>query len=214
MLEQLRKRVLSANQALIKNNLVRWTSGNASARDPKTGYVIIKPSGILFEELTEENLVIIDLEGTVIEGELAPSVDTASHLYVYKNRFEINGIVHTHSPYATSFAVLGRSLPIYTTTAAAVFGQEIPISDFAIIGEEEIGREIVTKIGTSSAILLRSHGVFTVGENIEKALKNAVLLEESAEVAHLALVRGEITPLSEDVVSQGYNIYHTTYGQK
>ncbi len=214
MLEALRKRVLDANMALPKNNLVRWTSGNASARDPETGYIIIKPSGVLFEDLTAENLVIVDIDGKVVEGKLSPSVDTASHLYVYKHRDDVHGIIHTHSPFATSFAVRGEALPIYTTTSAAVFGQEIPISDFAVIGEEEIGKEIVDKIGTNTAILLRSHGVFTIGGTVEKALKSAVILEETAEVAHLALSRGKIDPLPQEVVTRGYNIYHTSYGQK
>ncbi|MGB1287340.1 MAG: L-ribulose-5-phosphate 4-epimerase [Aggregatilineales bacterium] len=212
--ESLRQQVLDANLALPKHRLVLWTSGNASARDPETNLVIIKPSGVLFDDLTVENLVIVDLDGNVVEGDLKPSVDTASHLYVYRHRDDVHGIIHTHSPFATSFAIRGEPLPIYTTTSAAVFGQAVPISDFAIIGEEEIGKEIVEKIGTCNAILMRSHGVFTIGKNVMSALKNAVILEETAEVVHLALLRGDMQPLPDETVKRGYEIYHSSYGQK
>lgn len=214
LLEELRKTVSAQNKALVDNGLVLWTSGNVSARDPETNYVVIKPSGVLFDDLTPEKMVVVDLHGNVIDGELKPSVDTASHLYVYRHRDDVHGIVHTHSPYATSFAITGEPLHIYTTTSAAVFGGTIPISDFAVIGEEEIGQEIVEKIGKSEAILIRSHGVFTIGKTSGKALKNAVILEETAQSVHYAKLRTRIEPLSDEVVERGYRIYHDTYGQK
>ncbi|KAA3665249.1 MAG: L-ribulose-5-phosphate 4-epimerase [Chloroflexi bacterium] len=214
MLEALRQKVWEANVALPKNGLVLWTSGNASARDPETNLVVIKPSGVLFDQLTPEKLVIVDVEGNVVEGDLKPSVDTASHLYVYRHRSDVHGVVHTHSPYATSFAIRGESLPIYTTTSAAVFGTEIPVSDFATIGEEEIGKEIVEKIGKCTAILMRNHGTFTIGKDVMAALKDAVILEETAQYVHYAMLRGPIDPLPEEVVRRGYEVYHTTYGQK
>ena len=214
MLEELRKQVWEANLALPKNGLVLWTSGNASGRDSETGYVVIKPSGVLFDQLTPENLVIVDIEGNVIEGDLKPSVDTASHLYVYRHRPDVHGMVHTHSPYATSFAIRGEPLPIYTTTSAAVFGCDIPVSNFATIGEEEIGKEIVDQIGACSAILIRNHGAFTIGKNVMSALKNSVILEETAQSVHYALLRGPVEPLAAEVVKKGYDVYHRTYGQK
>ena len=213
MLENLRKTVWEANVALPKNGLVLWTSGNASARDPETNLVVIKPSGVLFDQLTSENLVVVDLHGNVVEGDLKPSVDTASHLYVYRHRPDVHGVVHTHSPYATSFAIRGEPLPIYTTTSAAVFGGDIPVSEFATIGEEEIGREIVGKIGHNSAILMRSHGVFTIGSSVMSALKAAVILEETAQAVHFALLRGPLAPLPADVVEAGYRVYKSNYGQ-
>ena len=212
-LKNVREQVYQANMALPANNLVRWTSGNASGRDPDTGYVVIKPSGVGFDDLTPDSLVVVDLEGRVVEGDFKPSVDTASHLVVYRDRGDIGGVVHTHSPFATSFAIRGESLPIYTTTAAAQFGSAIPITDFATIGEEEIGNEIVEKLGDSTAILVRRHGVFTVGATAHAALKSAVLLEETAEACHLALLRGSLEPLPDDVVRAGYEVYHRTYGQ-
>lgn len=214
LLEELRTQVCEANKALQENNLVLWTSGNVSARDPETGYVVIKPSGVLFNDLTPESIVVVDLDGNVIEGDFKPSVDTASHLYVYRHRDDVNGVVHTHSPYATSFAITGEPLEIYTTTSAAVFGGPIPISDFATIGEEEIGQEIVEKIGDSSAILIRNHGVFTIGKDYNAALKSSIVLEETAQSVHYAMCRKQIEPLSEDVVKRGYDVYHKTYGQK
>lgn len=213
MLEALREIVCRQNKALSENGLVLWTSGNVSARDPETGYIVIKPSGVLFCDLTPESLVIVDVNGNKIEGALNPSVDTASHLYVYRHRPDVNGIVHTHSPYATSFAIRGESLKIYTTTSAAVFGGEIPVSDLATIGEEEIGREIVEKIGAGEAILIRNHGVFTIGKDSEKALKNAIIIEETAQSVHYAMCRGPMDPLPDETVKRGYDVYHRTYGQ-
>lgn len=213
LLKKLREEVCQANKELQKNNLVLWTSGNVSARDPETGYVVIKPSGVLFEDLTPDSIVVVDLDGNVIEGDFKPSVDTTSHLYVYKHRADINGMVHTHSPYATSFAITGEPIEIYTTTSAAVFGGTIPISDFATIGEEEIGKEIVEKIGDSTAILIRNHGVFTIGENYESALKYAIVLEETAQSVHYARCRKKIEPLNDEIVKRGYEVYHKTYGQ-
>lgn len=214
LLMELRKRVYEANMELQYNNLVRWTSGNASAIDKETGYVVIKPSGVKYRELSPENMVIVDLEGNVIEGDLKPLVDTASHLYVYRHREDVGGIIHTHSPYATSFSVRGEDLEIYTTTSAAQFGQTIRCSNFAVIGEEEIGKEIVEKIGDNTALLIKNHGVFTIGKTVEDALKSAVLLEETAEVVHFAKLRGDLEKMDDDVVRKGYDVYHKNYGQK
>lgn len=214
LLEKLRSEVCFLNKELKNNGLVLWTSGNVSARDIETGYVVIKPSGVLFDDLKPEDMVVVDLDGNVVDGFLKPSVDTASHLYVYRNRSDINGIVHTHSPYATSFAIAGEPINIYTTTSAAVFGTSIPVSEFVTIGEEEIGKEIVNKIGTSNAILIKNHGVFTIGKDAMSALKFAVVLEETAQSVHYAMCRGRIEPLSEQVVKRGYEVYHCTYGQK
>ena len=142
--------------------------GERECRDPDTGLVGIKPSGIRLDQLRVEDVVIVDADGTVVDGILKPSIDTASHLHVYRNRPEINGIVHTHSPYATSFEVRGEPIRMYTTTAAALFGGDIPVSGLATIGEDEIGREIIAGIGQGSAILLRSHGVFALARLPER----------------------------------------------
>jgi L-ribulose-5-phosphate 4-epimerase len=175
--------------------------------------VVIKPSGVEYDRLTPDDLVVVSIGGEVVEGRLRPSVDTASHLYVYRNRPDVCGVVHTHSPFATSFAIRGEPLAMYTTTAAAVFGGEIPVTDFATIGGEEIGREVVAGIGTATAILIRRHGVFTIGPTPMAALKSAVIVEETAQVAHYAKLRGPIEALAAETVERGYRVYHETYGQ-
>jgi len=213
MLDELRKIVWKANLALPKNRLVTATSGNVSGRDKKTGLVVIKPSGYEFEDLKPEHLLVLDIEGKIIEGDLLPSVDTATHLYVYRHRSNVNSIIHTHSPYATSFAVLGQTIPICLTTLAMEFGTPIPISDFAIIGGEDIGKEIVNKIGLCPAILMRNHGVFTIGPTVQAALKAAIMLEEAAQTVHYAMLRGKVKELPEDIIAESFKFYKEKYGQ-
>jgi L-ribulose-5-phosphate 4-epimerase len=212
--ESLKKTVCEANKALKEHGLVKWTSGNVSYRIPGKNLVIIKPSGVHFDELTPEQMVIVDLEGHTVEGWLKPSVDTASHLYVYRVRPDIHSIVHTHSPFATSFALRGTGIPTYSTTAANIFANGVPCSGFAAIGEEEIGKQIVENIGDSPAVLLKSHGVFTVGKDVESALKTAVILEETAEYAHYAtLHHPDMDPLDHKVIQDSHTFYKSSYGQ-
>lgn len=210
---ELKKQVLDANRQLKSSGLVVGTSGNASAIDRERGLVIIKPSGVEFEDLTLENLSVVDLDGKVVEGQFRPSVDTDSHLVVYRAREDIGGIVHTHSPFATSFAVRGEPIEVFTTTHAALFGGPIPISNYAVIGEEEIGREILAHIGDGSAVLLRSHGVFTIGQTVQKAFRSALYTEESAEVNHIVISRGQFKPLDPETVLASRHWYLNGYGQ-
>ena len=212
-LDELRVRVCRANRALVTNRLVTGTSGNVSARDADSGCVVIKPSGVPFDELTPEGMVVVDLEGNVVTGSLRPSVDTASHLVVYQELPQVHGVVHTHSPYATSFAVRGDALPICTTTGAAYFAAPVPVSDFAVIGEEAIGRQIVEHVGDGVAVLIRNHGPFTIGASPEEALKHAIVLEETAEVTHLAMLRGGLAALSPEVIAHGRRMFLESYGQ-
>lgn len=198
---------------LPKNNLVTWTSGNVSQRDPESGLVVIKPSGISFEDLRPEHHVVVDLEGNIVEGDLKPSSDTASHLYIYRHRPDINGIVHTHSPFATAFAAVGRSIPVYLTAMADEFGGPIPCAGFALIGGEEIGQQVIEHIGSSPAVLLKNHGVFTIGKDAKAAVKAAVMTEDVARTTFYALQLGqpeEIAP--EDVAKLHYRYTHV-YGQ-
>jgi L-ribulose-5-phosphate 4-epimerase len=214
MLEKLREEVYKMNMALPKNNLVTWTSGNVSGRDKKTGYVVIKPSGVSYESLLPADLVVVDLDGNVIEGDMMPSVDTESHLYIYKHRDDVDGVVHTHSAYATAFAILGRPIPVYLTAMADEFGCSVPISDYARIGGDEIGREIVEKIGNSPAILIKNHGVFTIGPTPTSAVKAAVMLEDIAKTVHLALLLGQPDEIPPDEVERAHQRYKEKYGQK
>ncbi len=211
MLEQMKRAVHSALLALPKTGLVAGTSGNVSGRDGD--YVVIKPSGVPYEELSPLDLVVLDLEGRLVEGMLNPSVDSDTHLYIYRELPHVKGIVHTHSSYATTFALLGESLPVYLTEMADYFGGPVPVTDYAPVGGEAIGREVVAKMGQGKAVLVRRHGVFTVGRSPGDALKAAVLLEHSAQVVHLAMLRGRPDQMSEDEVLRCYREYQDKYGQ-
>lgn len=214
MLEQLREQLYQLHLELPKNNLVAWTSGNVSARDPDTGYVVIKPSGLRYQHLRPEHMVIVDLQGKVIEGELKPSSDTASHLYIYRQRPEVGGIVHTHSPYATAFAAVNRPIPVYLTAQADEFGGPIPCGGFALIGGEEIGQVVIDSIGSSPAVLLKNHGVFTIGPNAEAAVKAAVMVEDVARTTWLALQIGQPDEIAPDDIAKLHHRYTHVYGQR
>jgi L-ribulose-5-phosphate 4-epimerase len=213
MLEGLREEVWKLNLELPRHNLVVWTSGNVSGRDFGSGLVVIKPSGVPYEELTPHDLVIVDPGGQVVEGDLEPSVDTATHLYIYRHRPDVGGVVHTHSPYATSFAALGRPIPVYLTAIADEFGGPIPVGAYAKIGGEEIGREIVRSMGESPAILMKNHGVFTVGPTPRAAVKAAVMVEDAAKTVHLALLLGSPDVIPEEEVARAHRRYVEKYGQ-
>jgi len=213
MLEHLKEEVYRLHLELPKYGLVVWTSGNVSARDPESGLVVIKPSGIPYEELRPEHHVVVNLQGDIVEGTLKPSSDTTSHLYIYRHREDVNGVVHTHSPYATAFAAVGRSIPVCLTAMGDEFGGPIPCAGFALIGDEEIGQQVVEHIGSSPAVLLKQHGVFTVGTTAKAAVKAAVMVEDVARTVWLALQLGqpeEIPP--EDVAKLHYRYTHV-YGQ-
>lgn len=214
MLESLRQELYQLHLELPKNNLVTWTAGNISARDPESGYVVIKPSGVRYEALRPEDMVIVDLEGDVIEGALSPSSDTASHLYIYRHRPDVCGVVHTHSPYATAFAALGRPIPVYLTAHADEFGEPIPCGGFALIGGEEIGKVVLEAIGTSPAVLLKNHGVFTIGKNAMSAVKAAVMVEDVAHTTWLALQIGMPEEISPENVTKLHDRYTNVYGQR
>ena len=214
LLEALREEVWRLHLELPKNNLVAWTSGNVSARDPESGLVVIKPSGLKYSELSPDNMIVVDLEGDIVEGNLKPSSDTASHLYIYRARPDVNGIVHTHSRYATAFAALGKPIPVYLTAQGDEFGGPIPCGGFALIGGEEIGQVVVESIGTSAAVLLKNHGVFTVGKNAEAAIKAAVMVEDVAATVWLALQIGQPDEISPENVAKLHYRYMNVYGQQ
>jgi L-ribulose-5-phosphate 4-epimerase len=213
MLEKLRELVCELNKELPKNNLVTMTSGNVSGRDPITGCIVIKPSGVSFEDLTPEDMAIVDLDGNVVEATKKPSVDTATHLVIYRKMPGVNGVVHTHSNYATSFAALGQPIPAVLTAIADEFGGPVPCGPYCQIGEEQIGEAIVEHIGSSPAILLQNHGVFTVGPTPEAALKAAVMVEDVAKTVHLAMLRGTPIEIPAEEVARGHKRYTDKYGQ-
>ena len=214
MLEALREQVWKLHLELPKNDLVRWTGGNVSGRDPETGLVVIKPSGVKYPDLRPEHLVVLDVDGKVVEGNLSPSSDTASHLYIYRHRPEVGGIVHTHSPYATAFAAVGKPIPVYLTAIADEFGGPIPVGGFALIGGEEIGKVVVESIGSSIAVLLKNHGVFTIGKNAEAAVKAAIMTEDVARTVWYALALGTPDVIPAEDVAKLHDRYTNVYGQR
>jgi len=213
IIETLRREVCKLHQELPRNNLVVWTGGNISGRDPESGLVTIKPSGVLYSDLTPETMVVLDLAGTIVEGALKPSSDTATHLNIYRQRPDVNGIVHTHSPFATAFAVVGKPIPPVLTAICDEFGGAIPVGGFAPIGNEAIGIEIVRSIGDSPAILMQNHGVFTVGNSASEAVKAAVMVEDAARTVYYALQLGELIPIPDEMVSRLHKRYKEQYGQ-
>jgi L-ribulose-5-phosphate 4-epimerase len=212
-LEKLREDLVRLHAELPRHRLVVWTGGNVSVRDPRSGLVAIKPSGVRYEDLTAASMVVLDLDGSVVEGDLKPSSDVASHLYVYRHRPDVNGVVHTHSRYATAFAAVGRPIPVYLTAQADEFGGPIPCAGFAFIGDDSIGQLVVDGIGRSPAILLKNHGVFTVGQSAEAAVKAAVMVEDIAATVWAALQLGTPDILDDDAVERLHRRYTTVYGQ-
>jgi L-ribulose-5-phosphate 4-epimerase len=213
LLQAIREELVTLNRALPENGLVTWTSGNVSIRDPETGYLAIKASGVKFPDLTPESMVVVDLEGNILDGDLKPSSDTASHLYIYRHRPDVNGVVHTHSNYATAFAALGKPIPVYLTAQADEFGGPIPCGGFALIGGEEIGQVVVESIGDSRAVLLKNHGVFTIGPTGEAAVKAAVMVEDIARTVWIALQLGHPDEIPADAIAKLYHRYTHEYGQ-
>jgi L-ribulose-5-phosphate 4-epimerase len=213
---ELRHTVAELHAALVINGLVAWTSGNISARVPGADLMVIKPSGVSYEDLTPESMVVCDANGTRVSGELSPSSDTASHAYIYRHMPEVGGVVHTHSRYATAWAARGEPIPCVLTAMADEFGGEIPVGPFAPIGGDEIGRAVVTTLSghRSPAVLLRSHGVFTVGATPRDAVKAAVMCEDVACTVHLASSRGELTELPRDQIDALHHRYKNEYGQR
>lgn len=215
LLSQLREEVCALHAQLPLNNLVAWTSGNLSARDPETNLVVIKPSGIRFEHLTPQNMVVVDIDGKFVEGDYKASSDTTSHCYIYRHLPDVNGVVHTHSRYATAFAVTGRSIPCHTTAMGDEFGGEIPCGGFALVGGEEIGQRVIEALigSRSPSCLLVNHGVFAVGSTAENAVKAAVMTEDNAAIMLLAYELGEPVPISQEDIDSLYDRYQNVYGQ-
>jgi len=212
-LEQLRREVWEANLAIYQAGLVTMHSGNVSGVDRMRGLVIIKPSGMDYDKMRPQDMVVTDLDGQKVSGKWNPSVDLPHHLYLYQHRPEIGGVIHTHSNYATSFALLGRSIPVCLTAIADEFGAEIPCVPYTDNQGDHIGEAILKHMGKVPAVLLAQHGVFTFGPTPRAALKAAVMLEDVAKTCHLALLLGKPKPLPAKEVRKWYDRYHTTYGQ-
>ena len=214
MTRAVREEVARLHQELVRNNLVVWTGGNVSARIPGADRFVIKASGVSYDDLTPESLVLCDLDGNLLEG-TAPSSDTAAHAYVYRHMPEVNGVVHTHSTYATAWAARGEAIPCVLTAMADEFGGDIPIGPFAIIGDESIGEGIVATLTghRSPAVIMQNHGVFTIGPSAKAVVKAAVMAEDVARTVHIARQGGELIPIPQASIDALYDRYQNVYGQ-
>ncbi|MFT9231828.1 MAG: class II aldolase/adducin family protein [Bifidobacterium sp.] len=214
MLEQLRHEVLQRNLELPSNNLVVWSGGNVSGRDPETGYVVIKPSGVPFNELTEDSLVVTDIDGTVVEGTLKPSVDLGIHLHLYRRRPDVFGITHTHQPYATSFALRGEAIPAALTPLTHLIGGPVPCTRYATPGDEDTAVAILEATGRQGWVALaRRHGVFAMGRSASESLMYTLYLEEAAKTIRLAQIAGPITSIDEREAQRQLHWHEEHYGQ-
>ena len=216
---QVRDDVARLHGELVRYGLVVWTGGNVSGRVPGADLFVIKPSGVSYDDLTPQDLVLCDLEGTVVPGSpgshRSPSSDTAAHAYVYRNMPEVGGVVHTHSTYAVAWAARGEQIPCVITAMADEFGGPIPVGPFAIIGDDSIGRGIVQTLREhrSRAVLMQNHGPFTIGATAKDAVKAAVMLEDVARTVHIARQGGQPIPIPQDAVDRLYQRYQHVYGQ-
>ncbi|OLF12200.1 L-ribulose-5-phosphate 4-epimerase [Actinophytocola xinjiangensis] len=215
MIAELRVRVAALHRELTRYGLVSWTAGNVSARVPGEDLMVIKPSGVSYDDLGPESMVVTDLHGRLVDGDLAPSSDTAAHAYVYRHLPEVGGVAHTHSPYATAWAARGEPIPCVLTMIADEFGGDIPVGPFALIGDDSIGRGIVETLrgSRSPAVLMRNHGPFTVGQDARAAVKAAVLLEDVARTVHFAHQLGTPASIEAHHIDHLYARYQNVYGQ-
>ena len=218
-ISSVRRDVAELHGELVRNNLVVWTGGNVSGRVPGADLFVIKPSGVSYDDLTPENMILCDLDGDVIPGtpgsERAPSSDTAAHAYVYRNMPRVGGVVHTHSTYAVAWAARGEEIPCVITAMADEFGGPIPVGPFAIIGDDSIGRGIVDTLTghRSRAVLMQNHGPFTIGTSAKDAVKAAVMVEDVARTVHLARQAGPLIPIPQEAIDRLFDRYQNVYGQ-
>jgi L-ribulose-5-phosphate 4-epimerase len=215
-IDTVRAEVCALHAELLRWGLVSWTSGNVSARVPGEELLVIKPSGVSYDELTPATMIVTDLDGKVVAGDHSPSSDTAAHAYVYRAMPEVGGVVHTHSPYATAWAARGEAIPCGITAMGDEFGDDIPVGPFALIGDDSIGQGIVATLRghRSPAVLMRQHGVFTIGRSAKAAVKAAVMCEDVARTMHLARQLGPVERLPQQDIDRLHDRYQNVYGQQ
>ncbi|RBP97456.1 L-ribulose-5-phosphate 4-epimerase [Bifidobacterium aemilianum] len=214
--KQVRELVASLHGQLLKWNLVVWTAGNVSQRLRTADLMVIKPSGVRYEYLTPASMVVTDLEGNLVDGSEAPSSDTASHAYIYRNMPGVYGVVHTHSTYATAWAATGQNIPCGLTMMGDEFGGPVPVGPFRLIGSEAIGKGVVETLKDyprSPAVLMQNHGPFTIGKDAEAAVKAAAMTEEVAHTMWAARQLGKIIEIDQADVDKLNERYQNVYGQ-
>ncbi|EPI56607.1 L-ribulose-5-phosphate 4-epimerase [Gardnerella vaginalis] len=214
--KQVRELVSNLHDQLIKWNLVVWTAGNVSQRLHTADLMVIKPSGVRYERLTPESMIVCDLDGNVVDGSYSPSSDTASHAYIYRNMPEVFGVVHTHSTYATAWAAIGENIPCGLTMMGDEFGGPVPVGPFRLIGSEAIGQGVVEtlrKYPKSPAVLMQNHGPFVIGKDAESAVKAAAMTEEVAKTMWAARQIGKIIDIKKEDINSLNKRYQNVYGQ-
>ena len=214
ILEELRAHVLQTALLLPKYNLVWMAGGTVCARDPQTGYVVVTPSGLDYERLTPDDMIVTDMDMNLVEGKYRPSVALNLWIGFMRARPELNAVVHTHSPYATAFSVAYQSIPVITETMADWFGQPIPVTRYLSVEDPEFPTLPVEVMGDGYAVLLGNHGPITVGKTLEHALERAVTLEEAARTYSIARTIGTPVTLTEEQARASFDYYHNRYGQK
>jgi len=215
LIQDLREQVAALHGELVRYGLVVWTAGNVSARVPGHDLMVIKPSGVSYDELSPDAMVVCDLYGELVEGDYSPSSDTAAHAYVYRHMTDVGGVVHTHSGYASAWAAVGEPIPCALTAMADEFGGPIPLGPFARIGDDSIGKGIVETLTghRSRAVIMQNHGVFSIGPTAKAAVKAAVMCEDVARSTHLARQLGPLVPIPQDDIDALYDRYQNVYGQ-
>ncbi len=217
--QETREDVAALHSELTRYSLVVWTAGNVSARVLGADLMVIKPSGVSYDDLAADNMVVCTLDGEKIEDgtpdKLSPSSDTAAHAYVYRHMPEVGGVTHTHSTYATAWAARGEEIPCVLTMMGDEFGGPIPVGPFAIIGDDSIGRGIVETLqgSRSPAVLMQNHGPFTIGASARASVKAAAMCEEVARTVHIARQLGEPLAIPQELIDSLYDRYQNVYGQ-
>ncbi|MDN5570895.1 MAG: L-ribulose-5-phosphate 4-epimerase [Propionibacteriaceae bacterium] len=214
-IDRVKQVVTELHAELPANELVTWTAGNVSERVSGTDLFVIKASGARYHTLTADDMVVCDLAGVKVEGARKPSSDTAAHAYVYQHMPEVNGVVHTHSTFATAWSARREAIPCVLTMMADEFGGDIPVGPFALIGDDSIGRGIVETLrgSRSRAVLMANHGPFTIGTSGLDAVKAAAMLEEVARTVHTARLLGEPQRIEQSDIDHLWDRYQNVYGQ-
>lgn len=211
---RLRELLVHTARQMLASGLVTGTSGNISARSPSAAQILVTPSGVDYDRLRPEDLVVVDLDGREPTAGLVPSVDTPSHVAIYRARRDVNGVVHTHSPYATAFASVGAPIPPLLLEAAGYLGGAVPVMEYSPPGSPDGPARMVAALGERRAVMLPNHGVMAVGETLPKAFHAATSVEEGARVAWIARQLGQPRIVPDDDVTWMNDFIHRRYGQR
>lgn len=215
LLEQERKHVIEIALTIQREKLIPLTFGNFSLRDPETGYICITPSGMPYETLHPSDIVVVDVDNNIVDGERKPSIEAPMHTAIYRKRPDVNGIIHTHSTFCTAWACRDiDGMPCITSEAADLVGGKVKVAEFCLPGSQELADVTSDAIGQDRAVLMGNHGAICVDSDIDKALKDAIVLEESAKVAYYAFQMGDVNILEDQIAEFMRKDTEKNYGQQ